>query len=102
MRALAPISTSCGHATPLTGPGQEAILKRPVRAINRHRLFLAVLVAQVAFSPAFASRSARPRIDDVEESLARDRSFKVRVEAALILGRLGQPRSVPVLIGALR
>jgi hypothetical protein len=42
------------------------------------------------------------RIDDVEDSLAHDSSFKVRVEAALILGRLHQVRSVPALVGALR
>jgi hypothetical protein len=43
-----------------------------------------------------------PRIEDVEESLSRDPSYKVRVDAAIVLGRLAQPRSVPALIGALR
>jgi hypothetical protein len=45
---------------------------------------------------------ASPRIDEVEEALGHDRSYKVRVEAALILGRLRQTRSVPALIGALK
>jgi hypothetical protein len=45
--------------------------------------------------------AARPRIEDVEDSVVHDRSFKVRVQAALILGQLGQPRSVPALLGAL-
>jgi hypothetical protein len=45
---------------------------------------------------------AAPRIDEVEEALGHDRSYKVRVEAALILGRLRQTRSIPALIGALK
>jgi HEAT repeats len=74
-----------------------------VRATHRPRLLLAVLVADVALAlAATAVRAGGPRIEDVEDSLARDRSFKVRVEAALVLGRLRQARSVPVLIGALK
>ncbi len=51
-----------------------------------------------------AARGHAPsaRIEDVEQSLGRDRSYKVRVDAALVLGRLRQDRSVPALIGALR
>lgn len=45
---------------------------------------------------------AAPRIEEVEDALSHDRSFKVRVEAALVLGRLRQTRSVPALIGALK
>jgi hypothetical protein len=48
------------------------------------------------------ARGAGPRIEDVEGSLAHDRSFKVRVEAAIVLGRLRQSRSVPALVAALR
>lgn len=64
------------------------------------RLFLAG-VGLVSL-PASALAQPAARIDDVEESLAKDPSFKVRVEAALILGRLAQRRSIPVLAGALR
>lgn len=60
-------------------------------------VLLAGLVAAAA-SPAWAG----PRIEDVEEALAHDRSYKVRVDAALILGRLRQTRSIPALIGALK
>jgi len=60
-------------------------------------LLLAVVVATGA-RPAWAS----PRIEDVEDALAHDRSYKVRVEAALVLGRLRQTRSIPALIGALK
>jgi HEAT repeats len=75
-----------------------------VRAPNRTRLLLAVLLAELAMALAWCAnaRAGRPRIEDVEESLVHDRSFKVRVQAALILGQLGQPRSVPALVGALR
>ena len=43
-----------------------------------------------------------PRIEDVEESLRHDQSYKVRVDAAIILGRVGQQRSIPVLVAALK
>jgi hypothetical protein len=61
------------------------------------------LVLLVAGQVAVAARArAAPRIDEVEEALGHDRSYKVRVEAALILGRLRQTRSIPALIGALK
>ncbi len=54
-------------------------------------------------APRASAREADPpRIADVEESLRHDRSYKMRVEAALILGRLRQTRSVPALVGGLR
>ena len=66
------------------------------------RLFLAGVGLVVAFAAAPALAQPAARIEDVEESLAKDPSFKVRVEAALILGRLAQRRSIPALAGALR
>jgi hypothetical protein len=53
---------------------------------------------------AASARPARaaPRIEEVEDALAHDRSYKVRVDAALVLGRLRQTRSIPALIGALK
>jgi len=67
-------------------------------------LVLTIAAASVALSPAMteAARGGTPRIEDVEQSLVQDRSYKVRVEAALILGRLKDARSVPALISALR
>jgi HEAT repeats len=72
------------------------------------RTSLALLGARLAVAALFlvlcetAVRAGREvKIEDVEESLARDASFKVRIEAALILGRLHQVRSVPALVGAL-
>jgi hypothetical protein len=46
--------------------------------------------------------AASPRIEEVEDALAHDRSYKVRIDAALVLGRLRQTRSIPALIGALK
>jgi len=69
------------------------------------RLLVTLVCAEIAFGAisATAVRAAsQAQIQDVEDSLGHDQSFKVRVEAALILGRLRQVRSVPVLIGALR
>lgn len=68
------------------------------------RILRILLVLLVAGEVTVAARGARaaPRIDEVEEALGHDRSYKVRVEAALILGRLRQTRSIPALIGALK
>src|SRR5262245_35990728 len=94
-----------GPSHRLTHGARAAILERPVRAPLPPRLLLAVLLAELALVVAWRApaHAGGPRIEDVEESLTDTRaSFKVRVEAALILGRLRQTRSVPALIGALR
>ncbi len=79
-----------------------AALPRP-RAPDIPALLGTRLAAAALARPcAAAVRAAREvKIEDVEESLGRDSSFKVRIEAALILGRLHQVRSVPALVGAL-
>jgi HEAT repeats len=53
-------------------------------------------------APAWAGPEREAQIEDVETSLVNDQSYKVRVEAALVLGRLHQIRSIPVLISALK
>jgi len=73
--------------------------------LTRLRLMYVLLVAGLALAvlpPRPARAAQQPRIEDVEESLAHDRSYKVRVDAALVLGRLHQPRSIPALISALK
>jgi HEAT repeats len=72
-----------------------------VRAPLPRPLF-AVLVAGLVLVVGSRPVRAAPHIEDVEDALAHDRSYKVRVEAALVLGRLRQTRSIPALIGALR
>ncbi len=56
-------------------------------------LFLTVLSA----TPAFADK-----IDDLAHALTQDPSYKVRVQAALVLGKLGDKRAVQSLVFALR
>ena len=65
------------------------------------RLISAWLVAGCLAAIAHTAWAA-PRIEEVEDALAHDRSYKVRVDAALVLGRLRQTRSIPALIGALK
>jgi HEAT repeat protein len=66
------------------------------------RLLLFALIVAVPVAAGARPARAAARIEDVEDALAHDRSYKVRVDAALVLGRLHQTRSVPALIGALR
>ena len=53
----------------------------------------------LATAPAFGQG---PRVADVEDSLRHDPSYKVRVEAALILGKLREQHAVPALLAAAR
>jgi hypothetical protein len=68
---------------------------------SRRRPAVSLLVA-LAILPVSVSARPAPRIDDVEHSLLYDPSYKVRVDAALVLGRLRQERSVAPLITALK
>jgi len=72
-----------------------------VRAPLPRLLLFALIVAGPVAAAARPARAAA-RIEDVEDALAHDRSYKVRVDAALVLGRLHQSRSIPALIGGLR
>jgi hypothetical protein len=85
------------------GDAEPAVrLPSPAQALRTTLALLGTTLALAAVSVAPARAAREVKIEDVEESLARDSSFKVRVEAALILGRLHQVRSVPALVGALR
>lgn len=57
---------------------------------------LVVALLLLAATPAFAGR-----LDALTRSLTRDPSYKVRVQAALVLGKLGDRRAVPALLQAL-
>jgi len=62
---------------------------------------LAALLLGFGLLAGGAPAIAQPaQIEDVEDSLLHDPSFKVRVEAALVLGKLRPQRSVPALIVA--
>jgi len=58
------------------------------------------MIANTAASASARAQAAQ--IEDVEESLVRDPSYKVRVSSALILGKLHQERSLPALIAGAR
>lgn len=53
----------------------------------------------LALLPAPASAD---KVEDLARTLATDPSYKVRVQAALVLGKLGDKRAVPALIKALK
>src|SRR2546423_6371734 len=62
---------------------------RPIRALVVALLFL------------LAAPAAADKIDDLTRALMQDPSYKVRVQAALVLGKLNDRRAVPALIQAL-
>jgi hypothetical protein len=66
----------------------------------RLRLLLAA-TAIVALAGLFA-RARADKIDDLTRALMQDPSYKVRVQAALVLGKLNDRRAVPALIQALK
>jgi hypothetical protein len=85
------------------GDAERAVrLPSPVQALRTSVALLGTALVLLALCETAVRAAREVKIEDVEESLARDSSFKVRVGAALILGRLHQVRSVPALVGALR
>jgi hypothetical protein len=85
--------------TAIDRPGDP---EHALRAPHTRRPLVVLLHVAMLSVGAVPARAQAPRIDDVEESLVHDSSYKVRVEAALVLGKLRQTRSVPVLIAAAR
>lgn len=66
-------------------------------SLRRVALGLVVACSLGAAGPVYADR-----VDDLARSLLQDPSYKVRVQAALVLGKLADPRAVPALIQALK
>jgi hypothetical protein len=64
-------------------------------------LLLSTLV--LALAGAGAARAAAPpaKVEELCRALLEDANYKVRVQAAIVLGRLGEPGTVPSLIKAL-
>src|SRR5580698_6935190 len=83
-------------------PSPAHALRTSLALLGTALASMAVFLVLLALCETAARAGRQAKIEDVEESLARDSSFKVRIEAALILGRLHQIRSVPALVGALR
>ena len=65
------------------------MLTRPIRALT------------VALLLLMAGRASADKIDELTRALMQDSSYKVRVQAALVLGKLNDKRAVPALIQAL-
>ncbi len=65
----------------------------------RLRPICVVVVVALAFA---APRARADKIDDLTRALMQDPSYKVRVQAALVLGKLNDRRAVPALMQALR
>jgi hypothetical protein len=66
------------------------------RLTSPRRLPLVLLVLCASLGPVAADK-----IDELTRALMQDPSYKVRVQAALVLGKLADKRSVPALIQAL-
>jgi hypothetical protein len=68
-----------------------------VRALLATGLVLALL------TPAVRAQAAQPqvKVEELTKALLEDTNYKVRVQAALVLGRLGDHAAVPSLIKAL-
>jgi hypothetical protein len=64
-------------------------------------LLLALIDDPLVLAARGNSHLAGARIEDVEQALVHDPSYKVRVDAALVLGTLRQERSVQALVTAL-
>jgi hypothetical protein len=58
---------------------------------------VSIVVTLLLGAPAWADK-----VDDLMQTLSSDPSYKVRVQAALVLGKLGNRRAVPALIKALK
>jgi hypothetical protein len=93
----------------LTGDARAGDPDPALRAPFTPRPWLRFLAAALCAAAALAGPAAAragdgppPSIDDVEQSLSHDPSYKVRVDAAIVLGKLAQPRSLPALVGALK
>ena len=91
----------CGF--PLTAITRTGDAEHAVHASTPRRPLVALLslttLAMLAVAPTPA-RAQAPQVQDVEDSLIHDPSYKVRVDAALILGKLRQNHSIPALIVA--
>jgi hypothetical protein len=61
----------------------------------------AVVALTLALTVSWAPRADADKIDDLTRALMQDASYKVRVQAALILGKLDDKRAIPALIQAL-
>jgi len=79
----------------------SSLSRRPLRRSFYGR-GLAPFVVAAAVLGALAGPASADRVDDLTKSLLQDSSYKVRVQAALVLGKLKDRRAVTALSEALR
>ncbi len=97
IRRRAPTSRDCLRSlpSPLHSPGMG----------SNQRLAMSLSVAALAAQPAFAESGGRLSVDQfslLAERLHESRSFKVRLQAALLLGVAGGPDAEPLLVTAMQ
>ena len=68
----------------------------------RHARFFRLTLGLILMAAVFGAHARADRLDDLTRALMQDSSYKVRVQAALVLGKLGDKRAVPSLIQALK
>jgi hypothetical protein len=66
-----------------------------------HRGFAAVIALALVIAAGVARAAPAVKVEDLTKALIEDPNYKVRVQAALVLGRLGDHSAVPTLINAL-
>jgi hypothetical protein len=64
-------------------------------------LVAACLVGLALLTPALPVAAADVQIDDLVKAVTEDSNYKIRVQAALVLGRLADPRATRALLKAL-
>jgi hypothetical protein len=72
-----------------------------LRRITSLRRMVAGLALVGALAGPAASRARADRIDDLAHTLESDPSWRVRLQAVAVMGKLGDARAVPALIRAL-
>jgi hypothetical protein len=72
-----------------------------LRRITSLRRWVAGLALVGALAGPAASRARADRIDDLAHTLESDPSWRVRLQAVAVMGKLGDARAVPALIRAL-
>jgi hypothetical protein len=76
---------------------------RPITRLARLVLIACLGLAAVGARASLASSGTAPpgKVEELSKALLEDTNYKVRVQAALVLGRLGDAAAVPALVKAL-
>ena len=72
-----------------------------LRRVAVKAAFAALLFSLVATSTRARAAQPQVKVEELEKALIEDANYKVRVQAALVLGRLGDHSAVPSLVKAL-